>query len=124
MRDSKVTARNFLDEMSRLQPAHRAAAEAAEARRAAEAAACEAKIAAEAERDALDARIRSVRNGALVALLSQDLVDVLAPMHSRKGCSDSDPERCDDGRCARCTLLSALRNGYLDAAWSFDVSQA
>ena len=122
MRD-KVTARNFLDEMSRLQPAHRAAAEAAEARRAAEAAACEAKIAAEAERDALDAKIQAVRNGALNALLSQDLVDVLAPTHERKRCSDSDTINAD-GECSRCTLLSALRDGFLEAAWSFTTSRA
>lgn len=123
MRDSKVTARNFLDEMSRLQPAHRAAVEAAEARRAAEAAACEAKLSAEAERDALDVKIRAARNAALAALLSQDLVDVLAPTHSRKRCTDADAINAD-GECPRCTLLSAQRDGYLEAAWSFDVSQA
>ena len=122
MRD-KVTARSFLDEMSKLRPAYRVAAEAAEVRRAAEAAACEAKLSAEADRDALDAKIRAARNAALAALLSQDLVDVLAPTHSRKRCTDADTIHAD-GECPRCTLLSAQRDGFLEAAWSFTTSRA
>lgn len=122
MRD-KVTARSFLDETAKLQAEHKKAAEAAELRRAASAAAYDAKLAAEAERDALAAKLQSARNSAFVALLSEDLVDVLAPAHSRKGCSDSDTINADRG-CARCALLRALRDGYLDAVWSFDVSQA
>lgn len=122
MRD-KVTARSFLDEMSKLQPAMAAAEKVEAERRAAEQAAHEARLAAEAEREALDAKIQSMRNGALVALLSQDLVDVLAPTHERKRCSDSDTINAD-GECSRCTLLSALRDGFLEAAWSFTTSRA
>lgn len=123
MRDSKVTARNFLDETAKWQAEHKRAAEAAESRRSAEAAAREAKLAAEAERDALAAKVQAARNGALVALLSQDLVDVLAPAHDRRSCSDSDTRNAV-GECSRCTLLSAQRNGFLDAAWSFSTSRA
>lgn len=76
-----------------------------------------ARLNAEAHRREVEQQIEQARNGALVAVLTADVVDVLAPDHSGN-CADGDTHN-DDGSCARCTLLQALTSGYLDGKWTF-----
>ncbi len=66
----------------------------------------------------IDGEIQAARNGALVAILTSDVVDVLAPEHRRGGCSDGCLSQ-DNGACPRCTLRRALSTGYLEGVWMF-----
>lgn len=66
----------------------------------------------------LDDVIEQARNGALVAILTSDVVDVLAPEHRPGKCTDGCMGR-DNGSCARCTLLRAAKSGHFDGRWTF-----
>lgn len=73
---------------------------------------------AAAHRQDVEYQIGMCRNSALVAILTPDVVDVLAPYHRPGKCTDGGLGN-DNGPCARCTLLQALKSGNLDGRWTF-----
>lgn len=64
--------------------------------------------------------LREARNAALFDVLSDRVIDVLVPEHSRTSCSDDNLSNSHDARCARCTLLKAQTDGYLPSNVEFD----
>lgn len=75
---------------------------------------------AEAEEKVAAASLAGARNGALLSVLTQDVADALAPEHSRTSCADDNVMNGERG-CARCVLLTGLRDGWIDASWTFTV---
>jgi hypothetical protein len=118
-----VTAKDFLNEMDRIRAELDDAADREQAARKAAERAAEQHTREAMARQATEQKFRDARNGALVALLTPELVDVLAPKHERRNCHDGDQSN-GGGRCARCTLLDARRNGFLDGTWAFTTAEA
>ncbi len=74
----------------------------------------------EQEEKNLKNELESERNVVLLNALTPALVDALAPNHDRTSCSDT--KRADEN-CARCALLNALAQGYIDFTWAFRVER-
>jgi homospermidine synthase len=64
--------------------------------------------------------VACARNNALIAVLTPDVIDALAPEHSRTSCDDNSLSNDEHG-CARCVLLAAQRDGWIEATWAFTV---
>lgn len=115
MSDSKEALRRAQDALRAAQEDERRLAE--------EAAAVERRrLAAREALDKAAAEKRQQHNAMLLSVLTPDVVDALAPEHTRRGCSD-DSRDYVGGRCARCTLLVALRDGYMEGSWAFTTSE-
>lgn len=85
--------------------------------------ACAVRDAAEARAKTADEQIRAARDEALVSILTPEVVDILAPEHGRRSCSDQDTRNDYDG-CARCALLGALTTKTMPgSAWRFTVDE-
>lgn len=80
----------------------------------------EALEAREKEAKDLKVEIEHARNAVLLSALNAEVIDALAPDHSRTSCSDDKRINAERG-CTRCALLNAIEQGYIDFTWSFQV---
>lgn len=70
----------------------------------------------------LRTQIAAARNETLLNILRvEGAIDALAPDHGRTSCSDTNRINKDRG-CARCALLNASLEGYIDFTWEFQVN--
>lgn len=74
----------------------------------------------QSELELLESKQRLERNDALLRALklNPDLLNVLAPEHSRSSCNDKQTGNADRG-CVRCLLLDSIGEDNLDEVWSF-----
>lgn len=65
--------------------------------------------------------LQGLRDMALLGVLSPEVINALAPEHSRTSCMDTNT--CNAGDCPRCSLLDAHRVGYIDFDFRFEVQR-